>query len=411
MLTIYRIFINIIFILSPIIILIRLIYKKEDIRRFKEKIGFFKKKKLKGKLIWFHGASVGELKSVLPIIEKLIKNSAVDQILITSNTLSSSKIAKKIESKKIIHQFFPIDTNFISKKFIKYWKPSKVIFIDSEIWPNTIKNLKENGIPIYLLNARITKKTFEKWFFFKKIAKEIFLSFNLFLTSNIETIRYLKKLSAKNIKYIGNLKFSETEEKNLKINNKFKKFCIKKKIWCASSTHDNEEIICGTAHLKLKKKIKNIFTIIIPRHIERSKNIKINLEKMGLKVHLDSSQKSILKDTDIYLVDSYGKTKLFFNESKIVFLGGSLIDHGGQNPIEAARLGCKILAGKNIYNFKEIYQFLKKKNILQYVHDSKTLAKKINLFLNKDTSSENIKKQINYLGKKILDKTYKELNF
>jgi len=143
MLIIYRILINFIFLLSPIIIFLRLIKKKEDPKRFLEKFNFFSEKRKKGNLIWFHGASVGELQSIIPLVEKFEKDKNINQILITSNTLSSSKIIQKQNLKKTIHQFFPIDTNFISRKFIDYWKPSKAFFIDSEIWPNMIFNLKK----------------------------------------------------------------------------------------------------------------------------------------------------------------------------------------------------------------------------------------------------------------------------
>ena len=139
----YRIIINLILILSPIIIILRLIKKKEDINRFQEKFCFFSKKRTKGNLVWFHGASVGEIQSILPLIEKLEKNKNIKHILITSNTLSSSKILPKKRLKKIIHQFFPIDTNFHSKKFLNYWKPSSAFFIDSEIWPNMFFNIKK----------------------------------------------------------------------------------------------------------------------------------------------------------------------------------------------------------------------------------------------------------------------------
>ena len=140
---IYKILINIIFFCSPLILIIRLIREKEDPKRFKEKLGFFIKKRKKGNLVWFHGASVGEIQSIIPLIEKFEKNKSINQILITSNTVSSSKIIKKYKLKKIIHQFFPIDCNFISRKFINYWKPSKVFFVESEIWPNTINNLSK----------------------------------------------------------------------------------------------------------------------------------------------------------------------------------------------------------------------------------------------------------------------------
>ena len=143
MLTVYRALINLVLIFSPIIIIIRLLKKKEDIIRFKEKFGFFSKKRTKGKLIWFHGASVGEIQSIIPLLEKFEKNNKINQILLTSNTLSSSKIIAKIKLKKVTHQFFPIDVNFISNNFLEYWKPSAAFFIDSEIWPNMILNLKK----------------------------------------------------------------------------------------------------------------------------------------------------------------------------------------------------------------------------------------------------------------------------
>ena len=145
----YKIFINIILILSPLIILVRLLKKKEDFIRFKEKLGFFKINKTKGKLIWFHGASVGEFQSIVPLLEKLEKSKKISQILITSNTLSSSKIISKIKLKKISHQFFPIDNDFIIKKFINHWKPSLALFIDSEIWPNTLINLNKKKSSSY----------------------------------------------------------------------------------------------------------------------------------------------------------------------------------------------------------------------------------------------------------------------
>ena len=248
MIFLYRIIINIILLLSPLIITFRLIKGKEDIKRFKEKFCFFSKSRSAGKIIWFHGASVGELQSIIPLIEKLSKNKNIKQILITSNTLSSSNIIQKIKIKKVVHQFFPVDTNFHSKKFLDFWKPSTVFFIDSEIWPNMFLNLKKRNIPIVLLNGRITKKSFSKWKFFPNFSKKIFENFNLCLTSNKESIKYLKKLGATNIKFLGNLKYSQSENEKIQLDHSLKNFLLKKKIWCASSTHNSEEIFCGSVH-------------------------------------------------------------------------------------------------------------------------------------------------------------------
>ena len=405
----YKILINFLLLLSPIIFFIRLIKGKEDFVRFNEKLGFFSKKRNVGKLIWFHGASVGEIQSIIPLIEKFEKNKKINQILITSNTKSSSYIIKKFKFKKTIHQFFPIDSNVISKKFIDYWKPSKVFFIDSEIWPNTLHNLYEINVPIILLNGRITKKTFNRWLIFSKFANSIFSKFSLCLSSSKESKIFLKRLGAKNVKLIGNLKYSQSENKDMNLNKNLKKFIFSRNSWCASSTHNREEEICGKAHLILMKKYKNLLTIIIPRHINRVSSIKDQLFKMNLTVHLDEPKKKINPNTDVYLVNSYGKTKSFYKLCKNVFIGGSLIKHGGQNPLEAVRYGCNIMHGPNISNFKEIYEFLKKKNVSNKVIDQKDLASVLDKTLKKKNRSKKIIQNLHFVGADILNKTYKEI--
>ena len=300
MFTFYRILINLTFLLSPIIILVRLLQRKEDLLRFKEKLGFFSKKKTKGKLIWFHGASVGEILSVIPLIEKLEKNQEIKQILITSNTLSSSKILSKLRLKKTIHQFFPIDTNYNTNKFLEYWDPSIAIFIDSEVWPNMLTNIKRKSISLMLINARITKKSYKKWKFFSTSSKKIFQNFDICLSSSLASKNYLRLLGAKTISYIGNLKFTQSEKTIDELNNNLKKFFLTKKIWCASSTHKHEEKICANTHKKLKVKYKNLLTVIIPRHIHRTKKIIEEMKEMDLKIHLHDSKKKKLIRKRIY---------------------------------------------------------------------------------------------------------------
>jgi 3-deoxy-D-manno-octulosonic-acid transferase len=408
----YRIIINFIIILSPLIILIRLLKKKEHPIRFKEKFCFFSKKRGQGKLIWFHGASVGEILSIIPLIEKLEKNKNINKILITSSTLSSSNIFLKFKFKKTIHQFFPIDSNFYTKKFIEYWKPSLAIFIESEIWPNIILNLKNRNIPLILLNARISKKSYKKWKKISFFSRSIFNKFDVCLSQNNETKNYLKKLGAENIKKLGNLKFSETSFKNInKINKNTQKFFDSKKIlFGAISTHQSEEIFCTKIHTDLKKKYINGVTIIVPRHIHRATEIKEEIEKSGLKVHLHSSGRKIDSRTDIYLVNSFGETKLFLKICKIVFLGGSLIEHGGQNPLEAARIGCKVIHGPNISNFLEVYNLLNKNNISSKIKTIKQARSIIQKNLGIKFSSKKIIKKLNSIGNEVLFKNQKEIN-
>lgn len=410
MLVLYRFLINLIIILSPLIILYRLFKKKEHPSRFKEKFCYFSKKRIKGKLIWFHGASVGELQSIVPLLEKFEKNKEIQQILITSNTLSSSRIVEKIKIKKIVHQFFPVDTNLLSNKFLNYWKPSAAFFIDSEIWPNMLHNLQEKNIPTLLLNGRITKKTFSKWSLIPNFSKKIFSKFNLCFPSSKQSKKFLSKLGVNKIKFVGNLKYSQSEKGEIKIDKFLKKSLKLRKIWCASSTHISEEIFCGKIHKELKKKYKNLLTIIIPRHIERVHSIKSDLSKLELKIQTYASKEKIKKDTDIYIVDSYGKTKSFYYQCKNVFLGGSLINHGGQNPLEAARYGCKIMHGPNVSNFHEIYKFLKKIKISKKISNQSQILYFLNKFLTEKTNLEKTNQKLNLIGQKILNSTYQQIN-
>ena len=411
MLFLYRILINLILLISPLIIIYRILNNKEHPKRFLEKVGISSDKPNSAKLIWFHGSSVGETLSIIPLIEKLEKKRGIKKILLTSNTLSSAKVFKKFKFKKTIHQFFPIDVNFITNKFLSHWKPSMAIFIESEIWPNMIINLKKRNIPLILLNARITKKSFNRWKKISIFSRLIFNKFNICLSQNNETKNYLKKLGAKKIKKLGNLKFSET---SLKITNKLNKnqknfFNSKKILFGAISTHNNEEIFCVKIHNDLKKNYINGITIIIPRHIYRSSEIKEDIEKMGLKVHLHSSNQKISNNTDIYLVDTYGETKSFLNICNIVFLGGSLIKHGGQNPLEAARLGCKIIHGPYINNFFEVYSLLNKIKISSKIRTLRQAKNIINNNLNNKFNSKQIVKKINSIGNNILVKNQKEI--
>ena len=404
MLFLYRILINFTLLISPIIIIFRIIKNKEHPKRFLEKYSIPSKKRKSGKLVWFHGSSVGETLSVVPLIEKLEKDKNIDNILLTSNTLSSSKVFENLKFKKTIHQFFPIDSEVVINKFLNYWKPSLAIFIESEIWPNMVLNIKKRDINLILLNARITKKTFKNWKRIITFASSLLSKFNICLSQNDETVNYLKKLGATNIKKIGNLKFSETNVKKINSINKYKyNFLTKKKIlFCAVSTHDNEEILCSKIHSKLKKKFKDGITFIIPRHAHRAAKIKNDLEERGLVVYLHSSSNKIEKQTDIYIVDTYGETQSFMNICDIVFLGGSLIKHGGQNPLEAARLGCKVIHGPHIYNFTEVYNLLNKINISSKIKNMSQAKFEILKIINSKSNLDKNFKKLNKLGKKIL---------
>ena len=407
MFVIYNFFLYLIIFISPLIILIRIFLGKEDQNRFKEKYGFLAKNNNSNEIVWIHGASVGEILSIIPIIKKFEKDKKIKRILITSSTISSSQILSKFRFKKTIHQFYPFDLNFLTKHFINHWKPKLAIFVDSEIWPNMLTNLKKNSIDHILLNARITNKTFKKWRKINFFAKELFQSFNVVYPQNNETDKFLKKFECRKIKRLGNLKYTNTLTKI--VDGIDKNIYKKKIIWCASSTHDSEEVISGHAHIKIKKKIKNLLTIIIPRHINRCDEIIKSLKNLNLKIHLHSSKSKVPDNVDIYLVDTYGETKKFFKISKVVFLGGSIVKHGGQNPLEAARFGCKILHGKNVGNFLEIYSLLSKNNQSTVVNSQEKLINALIKNLNQKNNSDIFIKKLNRTGNDILKKTRIEI--
>ena len=404
---IYNIFLLIILLISPIILIIRIILGKEDKIRFKEKFCFFSKNNNINGTIWFHGASVGEILSIIPLVKKFEKDKKVQKIIITSSTISSSIILSKYKFKKTIHQFYPYDLNFFSKKFINYWKPKVAIFVDSEVWPNMFNNLNKSKVPLILLNARITKKSYTRWKYLPYFSNNIFNKITVALPQNLETKKYLKLLGTKNIQIAGNLKYFGA--KNLDINNsKLKKKFLKKKIWCAASTHKNEELIIGKIHKELKTQIKNLLTIIIPRHIDRKKDIADELSKIGLNSEFHTSSKGLKKDTDVYIVDTYGDAPKFYSLTKLTFVGGSLILHGGQNPLEPAREGNYILFGPNIGNFKEVYDMLEKLKIAKKIKSTKNLknliVKKINYLEN-----TNVKYKLSHLGEKIINRNILEI--
>ncbi len=395
----------------------RIIKNKEDPKRYKEKLSKISAPRGEGFLVWFHVASVGEAMSILPLIEKCSNNKKINKILITSITLSSAKILTKKfdQNQNIIHQYLPLDIPKFNNTFLQHWKPNLSIFIDSEIWPNLVTEIKERNIPLILLNARITEKTFNKWKKLKNFSKKIFNKFDLCISSNKESEFFLKDLGAKNIKNFGNLKF--TNSKNINQNKLKPDFLLRlanRKVWCAASTHSGEEIFCANIHQILKKKYDNILTIIIPRHIQRIEKIKKDLANMKLNVTLYSNSDNINLNTDILLVDTYGDALKFYNRAKCVFLGKSIVKtlskDSGQNPIEAARQSCKVFHGPNVSNFKEIYEYLKNLDITKEVNNMEDLSSLLFEELKKDkVKNIEIEKKLENYGEKILENVHQEL--
>jgi len=399
---IYRLLSFLLIFFLPLISIYRILKKKDTIYSIIQKIGIYTKQP-KNNLVWFHGSSVGEVLSIIPLIQELEKEKKIDQILITSNTLSSKKVLSKIKFKKTIHQYFPIDTNYMVKKFLNHWKPKACIFIESEIWPNMICGIKEKKLPLILLNARITNKSYKKWKKIKFFSRKLFSMFDLCLPQNQETYKYLKDLGSNKLKLLGNLKLCEMKQNNYeKLNSSQINFFKSKKIlFTGYSTHQNEENFCADIFTNIRKN-KNEVLILIPRHIERADLIEKELSNKSLIVYKHSSKKKIGKYTDVYLVDTYGEAKKFLGLSKVIFTGGSIIPHGGQNPLDAVRNNSIVIHGPNIQNFTEIYKFLNKEKISFKFNN---LNQALNLVKNKNSINQNTKLKLNKISTKILAKT------
>ena len=403
--------------LLVLIIFIRSFLNKEDSKRYKEKIfsSYFNvKKNGNRKLIWFHAASVGELKSIFSLVDQLNKKEKFD-FLITTITLSSANLAEKKFGKlnNFHHRFLPVDVKFLIEKFLDLWEPSAIFLVDSEIWPNLIFTANEKKIPLAIINARITLKTYKRWSMIPVTAQSIFKLFDLCLTSNQETKQYLQNFKSKNVSFIGNIKFCE--KINKKIKDTHEDFLLSKNFWLAASTHNGEENFCLETHLYLKDKITNLLTIIAPRHINRSKEIKKLCEKYNLNSQILNAEDTILNDREIIIINSYGILERFFKNAKSVFIGKSTVKRlenvGGQSPIEAAKLGCKIYHGPYIYNFKEVYEILNKNSVSKEVKNSRELANNLILDFNTKLGKNfEFSKSVDDLGEKILSQTMIKIN-
>ena len=418
MIFLYRLLTTFFYPIFIILIYYRKLIKKEDSVRYKEKIfssNFNVSRKHNSKLIWFHAASIGELKSIVPIINNLNQNNKSLEFLVTTITLSSSNLAKEIfkNQKNIHHRFFPLDILFLLNKFIMRWKPDIVIIVETEIRPNLIHVVKKSKIPLAIINTRITKKTFKRWFFFPKTAKKIFGAFDLCLAANEETKDYLKTLNAKNIYCLGNIKFiNETKLIYETVN---EDFLSNNLIWCAVSTHETEEELCLKAHCKLKEQYSEIKTIIAPRHINRVKSIKKLCATFNLQSQILDKNEKIHQSKEVIIINSFGRINEFLKFARSAFIGKSTIkkleDVGGQNPIDAAKLGCNIYHGPYIYNFKEIYDFLEKNKVSKLILNPDELSDNLlKDFKNSKEKSFNFLKIMNDLEKKTLSQTMNIIN-
>ena len=372
---------------------LRILKNRESRSRFSERFG---KSKIQiettKKIIWLHAASVGEFKSCNLIVEKYYKNYF---ILVTTTTKSSAKYVKKFYSDKVVHQYIPFDVPSWCSKFLYNWKPSLVLWIESDIWPNMLKIIKDRKIKCFYINARISPSSFNRWKNFKKLYSATLKTFDKIYAQSTNDLNRIKILSNQDIDYIGNLKLSNNQ-KNEFLQNKKKIYSI-----MLASTHETEEkeII---KNLQKIIKINKLKLCIAPRHPERITDISRLLNENNLSFSLDSKQVNF--EDEVTIIDSFGRLDTYFNDSEIVILGGSFIKKGGHNPIEPAKYGCAIISGMHIYNWKNIYDEMLKNKACIILDNIDKLQHIVSEFiLNKSLLEESKKNALDFSNKKFFN--------
>ena len=380
---IYRILSILLFPFLEIYLFFRVYKKKEDKKRLKERFGKPTKTRPEGDVVWLHAVSVGETNSAFILIEELLKFFPEISILFTTTTLTSATIVgEKLPQFKgrVIHQFLPIDSYYCVTNFFNFWQPRVAIFVESEIWPNLVDVAQEMEVPTFLVNARMSEKSASKWSWAKLFGFKIFDFFAGIFAQSLEDKTRLQKLTDREIFFYGNLK---SQAQNLDFNadelTQLKTQIGARKFWLAASTHKGEEEIILQAHQLLKKDFPDLLTILVLRHPNRAEEVKALLS--SVKFAQRSAKENLENATEIYLVDTLNELGIFYRLAKFALIGGSLAEVGGHNPFEAIKLGCAVISGRNVKNFKEIYATLEEKKACALVDSAESLAAKVKEFL------------------------------
>ena len=325
---------------------------KEDDARMGEKLGHATVQRPEGSLVWIHGASVGECLAALPLVDGLLKLN--HNVLVTSGTVTSAQMMPERLPGRAIHQYAPLDTPGATRRFLDYWKPAAALFVDSEIWPNILRGAHARGIRLAMVNGRMSERSFIGWRRAPRVAAALLSLFDICLAQDGATAKRLTQLGAPRVTITGSLKADAqplpADEKKLEA---LRAAIGDRPVLLAASTHPGEDETILPAQDILRRDLPALLTIIAPRHPGRGADIAM---LCGTRSSARRSQDQMLTpDTEVYIADTIGELGLFYRLAPFAFIGGSLISHGGQNPLEAARLRCAVLAGTHTENFTQAY--------------------------------------------------------
>ena len=329
---------------------------KEDPARAPERLGIASRPRPEGKLIWLHAASVGETNAVMRLIGELKTLHPVASVLLTTGTKTSAALATARLGDQIIHQYIPVDGPSYVDKFLDHWRPHLGVFVESEIWPNLVLAAATRKIPLALVNARLSDRSLVGWRRRPAMARRLFGSFAVVLAQTEYLSRQFGKLGAPNARPAGNLKYDSAPlPVDAVAAAAFASAVGDRPLFLAASTHPGEDAVIGDALRLLLRERPNLLAVIVPRHPERGAAIVNELRAAGFIVAQRSTGALPAAGDSIYVADTLGELGLFYAKTPVAFIGGSLVEHGGQNPIEAIQLGAAVISGAHWRNFSEVY--------------------------------------------------------
>ena len=340
--------------LAPVLIKRRLQQGKEDPERVSERRGVSDGPRPSGPLIWIHGASVGEVLAAAGLIERLRAMNM--RVLVTSGTVTSASVVAKRFPPDVIHQYVPYDSPRYVARFLDHWRPSLALFIESDLWPNLILSSAARRVPMVLINGRMSHRSFPRWRRVSGTISALLGRFDICLAQSNTDAQRFAVLGARRVVTTGNLKLDvpAPPADTAKLE-RLMAVTRGRPIIVAASTHPGEEEILAQVHRILARYFPSLLTVIVPRHPDRGEAIGQMIGATRQRVALRSHGDLPTATTDIYIADTMGELGLFYRLSPIVFMGGSLVPHGGQNPIEAIKLGASIVHGPHIFNFSDVY--------------------------------------------------------
>jgi 3-deoxy-D-manno-octulosonic-acid transferase len=351
---------------------------KEDPFRMGERFGYATRARPEAALVWLHAASVGETQSVLTLVRALLAAHPHLHLLITTGTVTSAALVAQQHLPRVTHQFIPVDTAPAVRRFLDHWQPDLALWVESEFWPQLLWQAQQRHVPMLLINARISAKTFASWQRFGRTIRSILSSFCGIYAGSSEDAERLAALGGTNIRDIGNLKYDAAPlPTQPALIAEISRQTEGRPIFLAASTHANEEQMIAQAHARIAQQFPDLLTIIVPRHATRGDAIAADLRSTHAAVAQRSKSEPITASTSIYLADTMGELGSFYTLADVVFMGGSLIPHGGQNPLEAARFTKPILTGPYTHNFTSIIAPFVAANAIGIVGDKASLAQAV----------------------------------